>query len=151
MLYLGLRQSEVDSQLADIKLFSPRASIHTDFSEDEADDKTYILVKDDYTRTWYRVLHQLERLNFDIISADFSSGLGNKAVVLVETDIDIEVKASGFFSFSSEMKTVKKRLKLILSEESYNITRIDMETNRGDIDNSPEGAEFIALLYHHIK
>jgi outer membrane protein assembly factor BamC len=151
MLYLGLRQSEVDSQLANIKIFSPRASIHTDFSGDETGGETYLLVKDEYSRTWYRVLHQLERLNLDIISADFSSGLSNKAVVQVETDIDIEVKASGFFSFSSEMKTVKKRLKLILSKETYNITRIDMETDRGDIDNSPEGAEFLALLYQHIK
>ena len=151
MLYLGLRQIEVDSQLANIKLFSPRASIHTDSSGDESEDKTYILVKDEYTRTWYRILHQLERLNLNVISADFSSGLSNKAVILVETDIDIEVKASGFFSFSSETKTVKKRLKLILSEESYGITRIDMETDRGDVDYSPEGVEFLALLYQHIK
>ena len=48
MLYLGLRQLEVDQQLAKTKLFSPRASIHTDYAEDE----TYILVKNDVTRAW---------------------------------------------------------------------------------------------------
>ncbi len=151
MLYLGMRQSEIDGQLANIRLFSPRASIHTEFAGDNSEDKTYILVKDEYTRTWNRILHQLERLNLDVISADISSGFTNKAVILVETEIDIEVKASGFFSFSSEMKTVKKRLKLIFSKEKHEITRIDMETDRGDIDISAEGAEFLTLLYQHIK
>ena len=151
MLYLGLKQSEVDGQLANIKLFSPRASIHTDFSADDTVDETYILVRDEFTRAWYRTLHQLDRLNLNVISADLSSGFSNKSVILVETDIEIEVKASGFFSFSSETKTVKKRVKLIFSEETHEITRIDMETDRDDIDNSPEGTEFLTLLYQHIK
>ena len=151
MIYLGLRQSEVDVQLANTKLFSPRASIHTDFAGEEAKGETFILVKDEFSRSWNRTLHQLERLNFDVISADLSRGLGNNAVILVETDIEMEVKDSGFFSFSSKTKTVKKRVKLIFSEETPEITRIDMETDRGDVDNSPEGAEFLSFLYQYLK
>jgi outer membrane protein assembly factor BamC len=151
MLYLGLRQSEVDGQLANIKLFSPRASIHTEFSGGETADKTYLLVKDEFTKAWNRTLHQLERLNFEVISTDLNSGFTNKAVILVETDFEIEVKDSGFFSFSSKTKTVNKRVKLIFSEETSEITRIDIETDTGDIDDSPEGAEFLTLLYQQIK
>lgn len=148
MLYLGLRQLEVDQQLANIKLFAPRASIQTDYAEDE----TYILVKDEITRTWNRTLHQLERLNFEVISADLSSGLtGNKGVMLVETDIEIEVDTSGFFSFSPDIEIVKMQVKLVLTEESNEITRISMETTTGDTENSPEGVEFLTLLYQYMK
>jgi outer membrane protein assembly factor BamC len=148
MLYLGLRQLAVDQQLAKIKLFSPRASIHTDYAEDE----TYILVKDEFTRAWYRTLHQLERLNFEIISADFSSGLtGTKGELLVETDIEVEVDKSGFFSFSPDIEIVQKRIKLVFSEKSHEITRIGMETSQGDTENAPEDIEFLTLLYQYIK
>lgn len=148
MLYLGLRQLEVDQQLAKMKLFSPRASIHTDFAEDE----TYILVKDEFTRAWYRTLHQLERLNFEIISADFGSGLtGTKGELLVETDIEVEVDKSGFFSFSPDIEIVKKQIKLVFSEETNEITRIGMETIQGDTENAPEDIEFLTLLYQYIK
>ncbi len=148
MLYLGLRQLEVDQQLAKIKLFAPRASIHTDYAEDE----TYILVKDEITRTWNRTLHQLERFNFEVISADLKRGLtGSTGVILVETDIEIEVDKSGFFSFSPDIKIVKMQVKLVLSEESHEITRISMETTTGDTESSPEGVEFLTLLYQYMK
>ena len=148
MLYLGLRQLEVDQQLANIKLFAPRASIHTDYAEDES----YILVKDEITRTWNRTLHQLERLNFEVISADLNKGLkANTGVMLVETDIEIEVDTSGFFSFSPNIEIVKMQVKLVLSEESHEITRISMETTQGDTDYSPEGVEFLTLLYQYMK
>jgi outer membrane protein assembly factor BamC len=143
MLYLGLRQSEVEQQLANVKLFAPRASIHTDYTGEEAEDKTYILVKDEYTRTWNRTLHQLERLNIDVISAEIDTGISDKGVLLIETDIEIEKDVSGFFSFGSKMEIVRKRIKLVFSEESYDITRIDMETDDGEIDSSPEGVEFL--------
>jgi outer membrane protein assembly factor BamC len=150
MLYLGLRQLGVDQQLAKIKLFAPRASIHTDFAEDE----TYILVKDEFMRTWNRTLHQLERLNFEVISADPSSGLGltgNTGVMLVETDIEIEVDTSGIFSFSPDIKTVKMQVKLVLSEETHEITRISMETDEDDSKIAYEEVEFLTLLYQYIK
>ncbi|TDJ26756.1 MAG: outer membrane protein assembly factor BamC [Gammaproteobacteria bacterium] len=148
MLYLGLRQLEVDQQLAKIKLFAPRASIHTDYAEDE----TYILVKDEITRTWYRTLHQIERLNLEVISADLSKRLTSiTGVMLVETDIEIEVDTSGFFSFSPNIEIVKMQVKLVVSEESHEITRISMETTQGDTENSAEGVEFLTLLYQYMK
>ena len=148
MLYLGLRQLEVDQQLAKIKLFAPRASIYTDYTKDE----TYILVKDEFTRAWYRTLHQLERLNFEIISADFGSGLtGTKGELLVETDIEVEVDKSGFFSFSPEIEIVKKQIKLVFSEKTPEITRIGMETSQDESESTAEDIEFLTLLYQYIK
>ncbi len=134
--------------MAKIKLFSPRASIHTDYDDDE----TYILVKDGFNRTWYRTLHQLERLNFEIISANTKKGLtGKNGVLLVETDTEVEVDTSGIFSFSPDIEIVKMQVKLIFSEETHEITRISMETTRGDTENSPEGVEFLTLLYQYMK
>jgi hypothetical protein len=148
MLYLGLRQLEVDQQLAKMKLFPPRASIHTDYDEDE----TYILVKDEFTRAWYRTLHQLERLNFEIISADIGSGLtGKKGDLLVETDIEVEVDNSGFFSFTPDIEIVKKQIKLVFSEESPELTRINMKTDEDDSKIAYEEVEFLTLLYQYIK
>ncbi len=149
MLYLGLRQSEVDGQLANIKLFSPRASLKIEFSDEETVDETYILVKDEYTRTWYRTLHQLERLNFEVVSADISSGLGKKGEIVVKTDIEIEDK--GLFSFLFDTQYVKKQIKLIFSEEEHDITRIEMGGSKDESGSSPESVEFLTLLYQHIK
>ena len=152
MLYLGLRQLEVDQQLANIKLFAPRASIHTDYAKDE----TYILVKDEIRRTWNRTLHQLERLNFEVISADFGSGLtggliGTKGELLVETDIEVEVDKSGFFSFSPDIEIVKKQIKLVFSEKTHEITRIEMESIQDETENIAEDVEFLTLLYQYMK
>jgi outer membrane protein assembly factor BamC len=148
MLYLGLRKLEVDQQLAKIKLFSPRASIHTDYDDDE----TYILVKDEFSRAWNRTLHQLERLNFEIISADTKKGLtGKNGVLLVETDTEVEVDKSGFFSFSPDIQIVKMQVKLKFSEETHEITRISMETDEDDSKISYEEVEFLTLLYQYIK
>jgi len=151
MLYLGLRQSDVDRQLGNIKLFAPRASIHVDTTGDKDEEETFILVKDEKTRTWNRTLHQLERLNFEVISAKIEIGLAKRGVLLVETDIEIEDDVSGFFSLLSKVEIVKKRIKLIFSEEAQEITRISMETEKGDIENSPEGVEFLTLLYQYVK
>jgi len=160
MIYLGLRQSEVDGQLANIKLFSPRASIHTELIgegdesegavEVEVIGETYLLVKGTYARTWYRTLHQLERLNFNVKSADISGGFNSKGVIRVETDIEEE--DSGFLSFFFPNKTLsKKQIKLIFSEKTHEITRIDMEMNKGEKENSPAVEEFAALLYQYLK
>ena len=154
MIYLGLRQSEVDGQLANIKLFSPRASIHTEFTsggdEGEEIDGTYLLVKDTYAQTWYRTLHQLDRLGFNVISADISGGISNNGVIRVETDI--EQKSAGFLSFFSSRKTInKKQIKLIFSDETHEITRIAMEMIKGEKDDSAVVEEFAALLYQHLK
>ena len=118
--------------------------------KDEVRGETYLLVKGSYTRTWYRTLHQLERLNFNVKSADITGGFNSKGVIRVETDIEEE--NSGLLSFFFPKKTPgKKQIKLIFSEKTHEITRIDIEMNKGEKENSPVVEEFAALLYQYIK
>jgi outer membrane protein assembly factor BamC len=147
MIYLGLEQSDADKELGKIKLFAPRAVLQVDYSENES----YLLLNGEYTRNWNRTLHQLERLNFEVESADMRSGLSGDGVILVRTDIDVSGKTSSFFSLSSEVETGKKQIYLIFEEETEKITRISMETIDGEIENSPEGIEFLTVLYDYLK
>ena len=148
MIYLGLRRAEVEQQLENVKLFSSRASFHTDY----VDDESYLLVKDGHSRTWNRVLHQLDRLNMEVVVANFKSGFSKKSNMLVNTNFDTQVKKKGFFSlFSSKKETVKKQITLIFSEETYNTTRISIKTDEGKVENSSEGIQFLSMLYQHIK
>ena len=71
--------------------------------------------------------------------------------MLVETDVEIEVKKSGFFTFSSDIEIVKMQVKLIFSEETNEITRISMETDEDDSKIASEEVEFLTLLYKYMK
>ena len=147
MIYLGMERSELDEHLVNIKLFAPRASLQVDYKENE----TYLELKGEYSRNWHRTLHQLERLNFEVLVSDMRSGLSEEGVMLVVTDIDIKVENSGFFGFSSEVENQKKQIYLIFAEETHELTRISMEDKEGEIDNSLEAVEFLTLLYGFLK
>lgn len=91
-------------------------------------------------------------MNFEVAKATYKRGLSNDGVILVNTNVDIEVEDRGFFSFfTAKTKTVKKEVVLVLSEETHETTRISIETPDGEVDNSPEGIEFLSLLYQYIK
>jgi len=147
MIYLGLERSELDEHLVNIRLFAPRASLQVDYSENE----TYLELRGEYSRNWHRTLHQLERLNFEVLESKMRSGLSEDGIMLVVTDTDIEVEKSAFFSFSSEFESQKKQIYLIFSEETHELTRISMEDKEGEIDNSPEALEFLNLLYGFLR
>jgi len=144
MVFLGLKKAEVDQQLANVKLFSSRASIHTDSSENE----TYLLMKSVKELAWNRLLHELDRLDIEVTSVEKSAGFSDDGVIFVNTPYQSEVE-SGFFS--TETKTVTKKLVIVVAEETHEITRISIETPDGDIDESPEGVEFLVSLYEHIR
>jgi outer membrane protein assembly factor BamC len=147
MIYLGMERSELDEHLVNIRLFAPRASLQVDYKENE----TYLELKGEYSRNWHRTLHQLERLNFEVLESNMSSGLSGDGVMLVVTDIDIKVEKSGFFTFSTEYENQKKQIYLVFTEETPELTRISMEDKENEIDNSPEAVEFLTLLYGFLK
>ncbi|MFT5663273.1 MAG: outer membrane protein assembly factor BamC [Gammaproteobacteria bacterium] len=147
MIYLGLQQAERDEQLANMKLFAPLASIHADYAQNE----TYLLVKDSYSKTWHRTLHQLDRMNIEVVSSSFDSVLRTKGLIRVKTNVEEEATVGGFLSFGGETKMVKKQLILVITEESHNVTRISMQTPEGEIESSNEGVEFLTLLYQFLK
>ena len=149
MVYLGLQQPEVDQQVSGVKLFAPRASIHTDNSKNE----TYILVNSVKERAWNRLLHELDRLDFEIVSANSNTGFSGNGVISVKTHHEVEEKSAGFFSAftSSETRMVKKQVILIVSEESHDMTRISIENQEGEPDDSTEAIEFLMKLYNQLR
>lgn len=149
MVYLGLEQAQVDQQVASVKLFEPRVSIHTDNSENE----TFLLVRSNQQQSWNRLLHELDRLDIEVVSSNPSSGFSGEGVVLIKTAYETQEKTDGLFSFfsSSKSKLVQKEVVLVVSEETHELTRISLETPDGKVDESAEGLEFLTMLYEHMK
>ena len=149
MVYLGLQQAEVDAQVANAKLFAPRATIHTDNKENE----TYILVNSVKQRTWNRLLHELDRLDYEVVTATESAGFSGDGTITVKTHHEVEKKTGGFFSIfsGSETTMVKKQLTLVVSEESHDTTRVGIENEEGEVDDSAEANEFLTKLYNRLR
>ncbi|MFT6371904.1 MAG: outer membrane protein assembly factor BamC [Gammaproteobacteria bacterium] len=150
MIYLGVQQAEIDQQLEHIKLFTTLASIHADYSQNE----TYLLVKDIFSKTFYRTLHQLDRMGVEVVSSNIDAGIKGvitKGIIQVKTDVEEEIIEGGFFSFGGEVKIVKKQILLVLTEESSHVTRISMVNTFGEIENSKPSVEFITILQQFLK
>ena len=147
MVFLGLEENQVDRQLVNAKLFKPRASLHFDVDE----QSPYLILNDPYHIAWNRVHHQLERLNFDIEVKEFSSGILTEGYFIVNTDVITgDEGGGGFFSSSSE-EPKRRQMVLVLSEETHEYTRVVIENEDGDFDQSDEGNEFLKLIYRHIR
>ena len=150
MVYLGLQQAEAERQVANVEMFEPRAFM----SVDPEEQSPFILMKDTYHIAWNRVYHSLERLNFEIASSQFKNDLGfvTEGVIIVNTEVTEQgEEEGGFFSFFTATEQLDRQFVLVLSPESHEWTRMNLETEKGDFDTSPEGAEFLSLLYQQIR
>jgi len=147
MIYLGLQQAAVDGQVEQVGLYSPRASMQVDAEE----KSPYLILKDPYHIAWNRVYHVIEQMNLEINHTEFQSGLSEEGVISVKSKVVAIKEDSGFFSFgSSEEKSVRDFV-LVLSEETHEVTRVIVEDGKGQFDTTPEGAEFLTLLYEQLK
>jgi outer membrane protein assembly factor BamC len=147
MIYLGLQDHEVEQQRANIKLFKPRAIM--EFDSDEG--SPFLIINDIYQIAWNRVFHQLERMNFEIVSFEFKSGLSGEGVIYIKAPTLEVTEEGGFFSFQSEAKEGEIKLTLVFSEETNQTTRLILEDDKGEFDTSAEGNEFFKLLFQQIK
>ncbi len=148
MIFLGLQKGEVEQQAASAKLFRPRASQHIDSSE----KSPFLIVKDPYQIAWNRVYHELERMNFEIESAEFKSGLSGEGAIVINAQVTEGKEDQGLFSFFSQSsETVEKQIVVVLAEETHELTRVMIETDEGDFDTSQAGAAFLDLLYQKIR
>jgi outer membrane protein assembly factor BamC len=148
MIFLGLQKAEVEQQVTNAKLFSPRASQHIDSSE----KSPFLIVRDPYQIAWNRVYHQLERMNFEIEKSEFKSGLLGEGAITINAQVTEGKGDKGLFSFFSESsETVDKQIVVVLAEETHQRTRVMIETIYGDFDTSPAGAAFLDLLYQKIR
>jgi outer membrane protein assembly factor BamC len=148
MIFLGLRQEAVDMQMAQSGLFKPRAWLELNVDE----GSPYLIMKDPYHIAWNRIHHLLQRMNFEITVAEFKGELSRKGSLAVETETVETVEDTGFFSFfGNSDKRNTRRFKLSFSAETNDFTRVDLIDEAGDMDSSPEGAEFLSMLFEQIK
>lgn len=149
MVYLGLQQDQVESQVANVKLFKPRAYMQIDAEE----NTPFVVMREAYQIAWNRVYHSLERLDFDIASAEFNTGLGftKEGVITVNAEVVETREEEGFFSMFTTKEEVGRQFVLVLTPESHDWTRVYIETEKGDYDTTPEGAEFLSLLFDQVK
>ena len=148
MIYLGLQKSQVDQQLAKVKLFKPRAFMQLDNEE----NSPFLIIKDPYHIAWNRVYHILDRLNFEVVSSQFKEGVFEEVgVFVVKIKVDDSREKGGLFSLGSAGEPREQTISLILSKENHEMTRVEIENEKGEIDTSIAGAEFLSLLYRQIK
>ena len=147
MIFLGLQQEAVDIQIAQSGLFKPRAWLERDIDE----GSPYLIMKDPYQVAWNRIHHLLQRMNFEIVVAEFQGDLFKEGTLAVETETVGTVEDTGFFSFFSSDDPKTRRFKLSFTEETNDFTRVDLTDESGDPDTSPEGAEFLSMLFEQIK
>lgn len=147
MIFLGLQREAVDAQLSQSGLFKPRAWLELDSKE----NSPYLIMKDSYHIAWNRVYHLLERMNFEISVAEFKSGRSEDGILAIDTEILEIAEDTGFFSFGDQDELVSRRFKLVLSEETNELTRVVLIDPKGELDSSPEGAEFLSMLFEQVK
>ena len=147
MIFLGLQQEAVDIQLSQTGLFKPRAWLEVDAEE----KSPYLILKDPYQIVWNRLHHLLQRMNFEIVVAEFKSTFSGEGVLAVQAETVETVEDNGFFSSGETDKYTQRRFKLILSEETNELIRVTLEDEKGNFDNSPEGAEFLSMLFEQVK
>ena len=71
-------------------------------------------------------------------------------MILASSSLETAQNTSVFSIFSSNDLT-EGQVVLVISKETRDITRVGLETYEGEIDTSPEGAEFLDLLYQNLK
>jgi len=147
MIYLGLQEDAVAVQFEQPRLFKPRASLEVDAEE----KSPYLILMDPYQIAWNRLNHVLQRLNFEIISSDFKSGLSGEGVFIVKSKIVETVKSDGFFGIGGSQKNVSRNFILVVSEENHELTRVIIEDEKGNFDTTPEAADFLSVLFEQIK
>jgi hypothetical protein len=90
-------------------------------------------------------------MNLETDIVEFKSGLSGEGVISVKSKVIEIEKDSGFFSFGSNEKEKMRDFVLVLSEETHELTKVIIEDNKGQFDTTPEGAEFLTLLYENLK
>ena len=147
MIFLGLQQESVAAQFAQPQLFKLRASLQVDAEE----KSPYLFMMDPYQIAWNRLNHVLQRLNFEIVTSEFKSGLSGEGVFIVKSDVVETVEDGGFFGIGSSEKNISRNFILVVSEENHELTRVIIEDEKGNYDTTPEAAEFLSILFEQVK
>ena len=147
MIFLGLQKDVIDTQMSQVGLFKSRASRLLD-----SDEKApFLILNDPYEIAWNRLNHVLQRMNFEILTAEFRSGFAQEGVFILNVEIVETAENTGFFQFGSEDQRKIRKFILILSDETHELTRVTLEDEKGNFDTSAEGDEFLSLIYEQLR
>lgn len=138
MLYLGLRDEAVKTELAKFGTFAARASL----IKNEEKEITQIAVSEGFEKTWNRLRHQLDRLGVDLLESD---RIDNSGTLVIDAD--------QFFAGQQRTNpTSRKQLSLFLEgHPNADNTLIDLIDDEGTIDRSDESEQILQAFVPLLK
>lgn len=138
MVFLGLNDEAVKTQMQKIGTFTARASIHQGDQEGVA----YMQVTEGFNRTWNRLYHQLTRLN--VVPEESKREQNRGDLVINAAQLYASLEESG----RPERESI--RLSLTGDSNSDN-TRIEVLDNKGIRDRSVQAREILQSLLVLLK
>ncbi|MCB1736208.1 MAG: outer membrane protein assembly factor BamC [Gammaproteobacteria bacterium] len=144
MLYFGVDEQRVESQIASAKPRAARAALIRD--EGQAPS---LLVDERFNRTWQLTGLALDRVGFTVEDRDRDAGV----YYVVYDDPLAGVEKKGFFSKlkfwgDDKPKETEYRIKLATEGERTRVTVLDKS---GALDTSDTGSRILALMYEQLK
>lgn len=144
MLYFGVNEQRVESQIASAKPRAPRASLVRG-----GDQPPALLVDERFNRTWQLTGLALDRVGFTVEDRDRDAGV----YYVVYDDPLAGIEKKGFLSklkFWGDEKPKETEYRIKLTSEGER-TRVNVLDKSGALDSSETGARILALMYEQLK
>jgi outer membrane protein assembly factor BamC len=113
----------------------------------------HVIVDETFDRAWRRVGLSLDRVGFTVEDRDRARGLYFVRYIDQKTEADKKAGEPGFFSRLFSSKDDKKQAKRyrILVTAAGEATRVVVQNEQGEADNSGIGDRILALLSDQLK
>ncbi len=140
MIFIGVEKKQAETLLAEKP--TSRAQLMR-----SKEDHVYLVVNEDFARTWRSTGLALDRIGFTVEDRDRSRGLYFIRYIDPEAE-----KEKGFFAslFSSKSTSDNQAYRLNLQEDS-STTRIVVLNNEGNISPSKTAERILTLLHEQLK
>jgi uncharacterized lipoprotein len=138
MLFLGMQDEQIAQELGKIGLFAARASL----VYDEDDEKHHLIVKQNFSQTWNRLTHQLDRASISPISEERGDNDGR-----------LQLSSSEMLGIDGEELEQDQRDVTVSLEGSRNAdtTEIQILNPNGTVNDSDVGSQVRQALLQMLK
>ena len=140
MIFLGVEKKQAETLLAEKP--TSRAQLMR-----SKEDQVYLVVNEDFARTWQSTGLALDRLGFTVEDRDRSRGL----YFIRYTDPDAEKEKGFFASFFSSKSTSDNQAYSINLQEDSSTTRLVVLDNEGNLSPSKTAERILTLLHEQLK
>ncbi len=137
MLFLGMQDPQVKQELEKIGLFSALAEFYI-YDDEEDKIYSYLIVKQGFSQTWNRFIHQMDRLDINLNEVDKDD---NEATLILSAR---EVLPS----FAPDQASLNLHLE---GSRSTNTTRIEVLNDNGTVNPSNEARQLLQFLLQQLK